>query len=71
MPEKSTYKEDREYTYTVAALPVYQERHLIDAQLGRIPDRNEQWDVSYDRLMALQGNNKYHVNFVKEIDRKK
>lgn len=67
----STYQEDKEYIYTVAALPAYQEKGLRDATLDKIPRSGEQWDIDYDRLLTLQGNNKHHINFVREVSKRK
>ena len=64
----SNYKEARSKRYKVKALPFYQEKKLRDGELGRVPKPGEVWDVSYDRLMVLLGDNKYQQPFVKVVE---
>ena len=69
--EKSDYQDRLKKTYTVEALPVYQEYNITDNQLGRVPNKKEQWKVDYNRLEILLGNNKLHRQYVKIIDESK
>ena len=64
----SNYREARNKRYKVQALPFYQEKKLRDGELGRVPKPGEVWDVSYDRLMILLGDNKYQRPFVKVVE---
>ena len=64
---KSHYEEDRMKRYLVEALPIYQERAIVDNGLGRIPNVKEQWEVDKIRLDELLGDNSHHEVFVKVI----
>lgn len=64
----SNYVESRKKRYKVQALPFYQEKGLRDGELGRVPRPGETWDVSYDRLMILLGDNQYKQPFVKVVE---
>lgn len=67
VPVKGTYKEDLQKTYLVRALPAYKEMGKSDAKLGRIPKVGEEWEVDYNRMLILTGENKYQVQFVDVI----
>jgi len=66
-PTKGTYQEDLKKTYTVRALPAYKEMKKIDAGLGRVPKIGEEWNVDYNRMITLTGDNKYQVQFVEVV----
>ncbi len=66
--DKSSYVELRKQKYKVEALPFYKEKNLRDGELGYVPNPGEQWEVSYDRLMILLGNNNYKKPFVRRVD---
>lgn len=67
---KSTYKEELNSIYTVEALSAYQNNKLVDAELGRIPEPGEVWDVSKERFDLLAGENKRGIQFVKLVNKK-
>lgn len=67
---KSTYKEELNSIYTVEALSAYQNNKLVDAELGRIPEPGEVWDVSKERFDLLTGENKRGIQFVKLVNKK-
>ena len=69
-PSKSTYKEELNSIYTVEALSAYQNNKLMDAELGRIPEPGEVWDVSKERFDLLAGANDRNIQFVKLINKK-
>ena len=64
---KSNYEEELKMRYLVEALPIYQERAIVDNGLGRIPNVKEQWEVDKIRLDELLGDNSHHEVFVKVI----
>ena len=65
---KSTYKEETKKKYKVEATDMYTRLGLKDNELGRIPEKGEQWDVSYERMLLLTGENKKNIVYVKLID---
>ena len=69
--EPSTYYEEKQYEYKVKALRAYQDPHLKDKKLDRIPDIGEEWWISKDRLDMLLGENPYNTTFVEVIDKRK
>lgn len=64
---KSSYVQDREYMYTVKALPSYKAKSIRDATLGRVPNPGETWDVDFNRMLTLTENNKYNTVFVEVV----
>lgn len=62
-PGPSSYQEELNTIYQVAATREYMDRELKDEQLGYIPRRGEKWEVSKERLEILQGKNKYKAEF--------
>ena len=65
---KNTYHQEKMKMYTVKATGVYSEFRIKDGQLDRIPQRGEQWQVDYDRMLVLTGNNPRKVKFVDVIE---
>lgn len=55
--------------FLVKALPIYKTRKIKDLSLGRIPQPGEVFEVDYDRLNALLGDNSFNKPFVKIIER--
>lgn len=53
----------------VKALNTYELYRIIDADLGRIPKRNEEFYIKKERLEMLLGNNDYQKAFVKKVER--
>lgn len=66
-PGPSSYQEELNTLYEVAALNTYQERHTIDAELGFIPEPGYKWFVTKERLDNLTGNNKFNRQYVELI----
>lgn len=66
--EPTTYDKEQSTIYLMEATNTYQERGLLDAELGRVPVKGERWETDYNRMYALIGNNKYHAQFAKVID---
>lgn len=64
----STWAENKNKKYIVKALPTYEDYHLVDAQLGRIPKRGDIWEVNYERMLTLTGENEKHLKFVTIIE---
>ena len=64
----STYKEDKEKRFKVAATRAYEDYNLTDATLHRKPTPGEIWEVDYDRLQVLLGNNSKKVRFVTIVE---
>lgn len=67
IPSKSTWLEERDTIYTVSATSAYEQNKISDAQLHRIPKKGEQWDVDYDRMMFLTGNNHKKLKLVEVV----
>ena len=63
----STYEQQRNTIYTVQALSTYKKLNMKDGQLQRIPNSGEQWDVDYDRMKTLTGENANKIKFVKVV----
>lgn len=61
------WNEDRNKIYTVEATSAYEELKLTDGQLKIIPHRGQRWNVDYDRMMTLTGQNEKNITFVKVI----
>ena len=55
--ECGSYNSDQ---ITVMALGGYQKRFLIDAELGYVPVKGQTWQVSKDRLIAIQSYEREH-----------
>lgn len=68
-PGASTYKDEINSTYLVSAKDVYEYYNTKDSGLGRVPNQGDTWEVSYDRLQVLLGNNKNHRQYVDLIKR--
>ena len=66
-PKKSTYKEELENKYLVSATKAYKEYHMIDSELGHIPEENEQWIISKERFDILSGENALNQKFIKLV----
>ena len=56
-------------TEAEAAKDVYEYYNTKDNDLGRVPNQGDTWEVSYDRLQVLLGNNKNHRQYVDLIKR--
>lgn len=67
-PGKSTYQEEKLKTYKVKATSLYETLKCKDAELNRIPKRGEIWEVSYDRLQVLLGDNSRNKKFVELVE---
>lgn len=61
---KSDYQNKKDKKFKVKATGVYRQLNLQDAELKRIPEAGETWEVDYYRLLFLQGNNPKLVKFV-------
>ena len=64
----STYQEERKKRYKVKATHVYSEFKIKDSELNRIPQKGEVWEVDYDRMLILTGNNPRKAKFVEVIE---
>lgn len=67
LKSSSNYEDERNTIYTVQALPTYKSLGIVDGQLGKIPDAGFQWDVDYDRMKLLTGDNSKGHKFVKVV----
>lgn len=67
---KSTYPQELSKTYIVEALDTYVRNEMYDAYLKRIVQPGEQWEVDYNRLQTLTGDNELNEIFVKLIGEK-
>jgi hypothetical protein len=63
----STYEEDKQKMHKVRATDAYKKFRTKDAILDRIPNPGEEWEVDYDRMQLLLGENKKHIKFVEEV----
>lgn len=61
---KSDYQNKKDKKFKVKATGAYRQLNLQDAELKRIPEAGETWEVDYYRLLFLQGNNPKLVKFV-------
>lgn len=61
---KSDYQNKKDKKFKVKATGAYRQLNLQDAELKRIPEAGEIWEVDYYRLLFLQGNNPKLVKFV-------
>lgn len=52
----------------VRALNTYEEKHMQDGVLRRIPKKGEEWMVTEDRLKILLGDNPYSIPFVEVVE---
>lgn len=64
---ESTYLDEMNSLYEVAATSRYKEQNRKDAELGRIPVPGEKWFVTKERLDVLLGENKTKDTYVKLI----
>lgn len=65
---KSRYKGGKKVK--VRALAVYEQQHISDNTLGRVPYAGEIFEVSEERYKVLSGNNDYHMKFVELVEEK-
>lgn len=61
---KSDYQNKKDKKFKVKATGAYRQLNLQDAELKRIPEAGEIWEVDYYRLLFLQGNNPKLTKFV-------
>lgn len=59
---KSYYEEERDMKYLVEALPIFEEKQIIDNDIGRFRKAGEQWVVSEERKEVLLGDNSYKAS---------
>lgn len=64
----STYQEELNTVYEVEALPTYEEHHIKDQELNRVPKAGEHWTVTKARLDILNGKNNKKTKFVKLVN---
>ncbi len=64
---KSTWFEERDTRYLVEALDTYQEKHISDGELHKIPEKGFRWSVNTERMKVLTGQNERKLHFVKVI----
>lgn len=55
--------------HKVVALSTYDEKKLVDKELGFRPTEGFEFEVTDERLDLLLGNNIYHVPFVRLADK--
>ena len=65
---ENSKEEEIEMRYKVRALGTYRELNYSDAELGRIPEIGEKWEISEERLKVLAGDNKFKKAFVEVIE---
>lgn len=65
---KNKYEEEKKMKYKVEALDTYKKNNIEDAELKRIPEEGETFEVSKERLETLTGNNYYNIAFVKVLE---
>lgn len=53
--------------HKVKALHTYKELNIKDVELGKVPEAEEEFEVSDERLEILLGNNSYKRAFVEVI----
>ena len=56
---KSTYSKNNKYNYIVTTTDTYQQYHVKDIKLNRIPKAGEQMQISYDRFLELMTNRSF------------
>lgn len=61
---KSDYQNKKDKKFKVKATGAYRQLNLQDAELKRVPEAGETWEVDYYRLLFLQGNNPKLTKFV-------
>ena len=62
------WPKERDKIYTVKATSAYEDRKIRDGQLNHIPKRGECWQVDYDRMMTLTGQNEKNIVFVTIVE---
>ena len=68
---KSDYQNKKDKKFKVQATGAYRQLNLQDAELRRIPEAGETWEVDYYRLLFLQGNNPKLTKFVDLVEEEK
>lgn len=68
---KSDYQNKKDKKFKVQATGAYRQLNLQDAELKRIPEVGETWEVDYYRLLFLQGNNPKLTKFVDLVEEEK
>lgn len=68
---KSDYQNKKDKKFKVQATGAYRQLNLQDAELKRIPEAGETWEVDYYRLLFLQGNNPKLTKFVDLVEEEK
>ena len=68
---KSDYQTKKDKKFKVQATGAYRQLNLQDAELKRIPEAGETWEVDYYRLLFLQGNNPKLTKFVDLVEEEK
>lgn len=68
---KSDYQNKKDKKFKVQATGAYRQLNLQDAELRRIPEVGETWEVDYYRLLFLQGNNPKLTKFVDLVEEEK
>ena len=65
---KNKYEEEKKMRYKVEALDAYKKNNIEDAELKRIPEVGEIFEVNKERVEILTGNNDYNIAFVKVLE---
>lgn len=61
---ENMYLKEKQTTYTVVANSAYENLMISDAELGHVPKAGDKWEVDYERLQTLLGENKWNKKFV-------
>ena len=62
--ENSGYHDLKKYKYIVEATSTYQNNHINDAELKRVPKKGETWEVEAERVPVLLGRNALKLQLV-------
>lgn len=60
----------KEEKMRVRATHEYKSRNIVDAELRRIPEAGEEFEVTEERYNLLHGGNEFKANFVVEVEKK-
>ena len=69
--EPNKWPKEKNATYIVEATSAYEDNKIADAQLHTIPKRGFKWEVDYNRMFFLIGNNPKELKLVKVVGIKK
>lgn len=68
LDEPSTWEKEQHLRYKVKATSAYQEKHISDGELHKIPEPGDTWIVTPERMNILIGNNALGIKFATVVE---